>query len=357
MRMLQLMETKEVPSSKRYDVVANRQPYYGATGRLLMKKLVLAFAAALCLLVTAESAPAQDWPQQPIHIIVSFGPGGGADIIGRILADAMQDRLGKPVIVENKPGAGGILGNELVANAAPDGYTLGIMTAGQLIAAVTRKSMPYDTAALTSVTQVASASLMIVTRPDFPADNVKELVAAAKADPGKIVFASPGFAATQHFAGELFKQIAGVNLLQVPFRSSPEAINAVLGKHADVLFDTVSALIGQVQSGSLKALAVTGKDRFPTVPKVAAAIESGVLPGYDVTTWYGVFGPPGMPAPIVAKLNKTLNEIIADQQVRERLVTIGVVVRGSTAEEFGKFMADEYKRWNAVREAAGISQQ
>jgi tripartite-type tricarboxylate transporter receptor subunit TctC len=322
-----------------------------------MKKLVLAFAAALCLLVTAESAPAQDWPQQPIHIIVSFGPGGGADIIGRILADAMQDRLGKPVIVENKPGAGGILGNELVANAAPDGYTLGIMTAGQLIAAVTRKSMPYDTAALTSVTQVASASLMIVTRPDFPADNVKELVAAAKADPGKIVFASPGFAATQHFAGELFKQIAGVNLLHVPFRSSPEAINAVLGKHADVLFDTVSALIGQVQSGSLKALAVTGKDRFPAVPKVAAAIESGVLPGYDVTTWYGVFGPPGMPAPIVAKLNKTLNEIIADQQVRERLVAIGVVVRGSTAEEFGKFMADEYKRWNAVREAAGISQQ
>jgi tripartite-type tricarboxylate transporter receptor subunit TctC len=299
--MPQVMETKEVPSSKRYDVVANRHPYCGATGRLLMKKLALAFAAALCLLVTAESAPAQDWPQQPIHIIVSFGPGGGADIIGRILADAMQDRLGKPVIVENKPGAGGILGNELVANAAPDGYTLGIMTAGQLIAAVTRKSMPYDTAALTSVTQVASASLMIVTRPDFPADNVKELVAAAKADPGKIVFASPGFAATQHFAGELFKQIAGVNLLHVPFRSSPEAINAVLGKHADVLFDTVSALIGQVQSGSLKALAVTGKDRFPAVPKVPDAIESGVLPGYDVTTWYGVFGPPSMPGALRQK--------------------------------------------------------
>jgi tripartite-type tricarboxylate transporter receptor subunit TctC len=261
------------------------------------------------------------------------------------------------VVVENKPGAGGILGNELVANAMPDGYTLGIMTAGQLIAAVTRKDMPYDTAALTPVTQVATASLMIVTRPDFPADNVKELITAAKADPGKIVFASPGFAATQHFAGELFKQIAGVNLLHVPFRSSPEAINAVIGKHADVLFDTVSALIGQVQSGSLKALAVTGKDRFPAVPNVPAAIESGVLPGYDVTTWYGVFGPPGVPAAVVAKLNKTLNEIIADEKVHDRLVAVGVVVHGSTAEEFGKFMADEYKRWNAVREAAGIPQQ
>ncbi len=313
--------------------------------------------AVLGLIAAAKPVAAQDWPRQPIHVIVSFGAGGGADIIGRILADAMQERLGKPVIVENKPGAGGILGNELVAKANPDGYTLGIMTAGQIIAAVTRKDMPYDTAALTPVAQVASASLLIVTRPDFPANNVKELVEAAKADPGKIVFASPGFAATQHFAGELFKQIAGVNLLHVPFRSSPEAINAVLGKHADVLFDTVSALIGQVQSGTLKALAVTGKDRFPAVPNIPTAIESGVLPGYDVTTWYGVFGPPGMPAPVVAALNGTLNDIIADDKVSARLVIAGVVVKGSTPAEFGAFMAGEYKRWNAVREAAGIAQQ
>ena len=313
--------------------------------------------AAFVLLGALNPAAAQDWPQQPIHIIVSFGAGGGADIIGRILADALAEKLGKPVIVENKPGAGGILGNELVAHAAPDGYTLGIMTAGQIIAAVTRKDMPYDTAALTPVAQVASASLLIATRPDFPANTVKELVDAAKADPGKIVFASPGFGATQHFAGELFKQIAGVNLLHVPFRSSPEAINAVLGKHADVLFDTVSALIGQVQSGALKPLAVTGKERFPAVPNIPAAVESGVLPGYDVTTWYGVFGPPGLPAPVVAKLNKALNEIIVDDKVAARLVAVGVVVKGSTPADFGAFMTSEYKRWNAVREAAGIAQQ
>src|SRR5579864_670369 len=322
-----------------------------------MKKPMLALAAALCLIASETPAPAQDWPAQPIHIIVSFGPGGGADIIGRILADAMQERLGKAVIVENKPGAGGILGNELVAHANPDGYTLGIMTAGQIIAAVTRKDMPYDTAALTPVAQVASASLLIVTRPDFPANTVKELVDAAKADPGKIVFASPGFAATQHFAGELFNQTAGVNLLHVPFRSSPEAINAVLGKHADVIFDTVSALIGQVQSGALKALAVTGKDRFPAVPDVPAAAESGVLPGYDVTTWYGLFGPPRLPAPVVAKLNATLMDVIADPKVRQRMETAGVVVKGTAAAEFGAFMASEYKRWDSVRAAAGIAQQ
>jgi tripartite-type tricarboxylate transporter receptor subunit TctC len=322
-----------------------------------MKRSVLALAAALCLFAGVKSAPAQDWPQQPIHLVVAFGPGGGSDIFGRILADELQNRLGKPAIVENKPGAGGIIGNELVANATPDGYTLGVMTAGQIIAAVARKDMPYDTGALTPVAQVASASLLLASRPDFPPNNVKELVALAKAAPGKIIFASPGFTATQHFAGALLEQIAGVDMLDVSFRSSPEAINAVLGKHADFLIETVSAVIGQIQSGGLKALAVTGKDRFPAVPDVPAAVESGVLPGYDVTTWYGVFGPPGMPAQVVARLNKTLMDIIADAKVRERMIAVGVVVRGSTAAEFGTFMADEYKKWNAVREAAGIAQQ
>ncbi|HEX3441836.1 MAG TPA: tripartite tricarboxylate transporter substrate binding protein [Pseudolabrys sp.] len=323
-----------------------------------MKTYVSILAAAVVAARLITPASAQDWPQQTIRIIVSFGPGGGADIIGRILADSMQAKLGKAVIVENKPGAGGILGNDAVAKATPDGYTLGIMTAGQIIAAVTKKNMPYDTlTAFAPVGQVATASLMIVTRPDFPATNVSELIAAAKAEPGKIVFASPGFAATQHFAGEMFKQTAQINLLHVPYKTSPEAINAVLGKHADILFDTVSALIGQVKAGQLKALAVTGKDRFPAVPDVPTAIESGVMPGYDVTTWYGVFAPRGTPPAVVARLNKVLNDSLAEEIVRSRLVTAGVIVQASTPEAFGQFMASEYKRWNAVREAAGIPQQ
>jgi len=320
-----------------------------------MRKLWFVFAA---LLLTAVAARAQDYPQRPIHMIIAFGPGGGSDIIGRILADSMQAKLGQAIVVENKPGAGGILGNDYVARAAPDGYTLGIMTAGQIIAAVTKKNMPYDTnAAFAPVGQVATASLMIVTRPDFPASNVKELVAYAKDHPGKVVFASPGFAATQHFAGEMFKQIAKVDLLHVPYKTSPEAINAVLGKHADILFDTVSALIGQVKSGQLKALAVTGKDRFPAVPDVPPAADSGVLPGYDVTTWYGVFAPRGTPPAIVAKLNKTLNESLADETVKKRMAAVGVVVKTSTPDQFGQFLASEYKRWNEVREAANIPQQ
>ena len=316
--------------------------------------------AAACFLAAGLAAPAQaeTWPQRPIRIVVSFGPGGGADIIGRILAQSMQEKLGQPVFIENRPGAAGTIGNEIVARAEKDGYTFGIMTAGQIIAATMNKSLRYDTlTAFEPVAQVATASLMIVTRPDFPASNVKELVDYAKANPAKVVFASPGFGATQHLAAELFKQTAGVNMLHVPFRSSPEAITALLGKQVDVLFDTVSALLGQVQSGQLKALAVTGGERFPAVPDLPTAIESGIVPGYAVTTWYGVFAPRGTPPEIVEKLNKVLNDSLKEDTVRARLTTAGVVVQGSTPAEFGKFMADEFTRWNAVRVAAGIPQQ
>ena len=324
---------------------------------MLTRRGLLALSGAALLAGTVDAA-AQDWPQRSIRVIVPFGPGGGSDIIGRIIAQALQDRLGQPVVIENRPGAAGTLGNEAVARADKDGYTLGIMTAGQIIAAVMNKSLRYDAlGAFDPVAQVATAGLIIVTRPDFPANDVKELIAAAKANLGQIKFASPGFGATQHFTGELFRQTAGVDILHVPFRTSPEAIAAVLGKQVDVLFDTISAVLGQVQSGQLKALAVTGKDRFPAVPNVPAAIESGLLPGYDVTTWYGVFAPRDVPPAIIAKLNKTINDSLADEAVQARLTKAGVVVRGSTPEAFGKHMASEYARWNAVREAAGIAPQ
>jgi len=316
--------------------------------------------ALVCVLAAAAVIPAvaQDYPNKPIKLIVSFGPGGGADIVGRILGQAMSEKLGQPVVIENRPGAAGTIGNEAVARAEKDGYTLGIMTAGQIIAAVMNKSLRYDTAtAFDSIGQVATASLIIVTRPDFPASNAKELVALAKASPGKLTVASPGFGATQHMAAELFKQTAGIEMLAVQYRTSPEAITAVLSGQVDVMFDTVLAVLGQVQTGQLKAIAVTGKDRFPIVPDVPATVESGVVPGYDVTTWYGFFGPRGMPADVVAKLNKVLNESLKEEAVRQRLIKAGVAVQASTPEAFGKFMADELARWDKVRTAAGIERQ
>ena len=320
----------------------------------MLKRL---FVAA-CALAIAVPALAQDYPNRPIRIIVPFGPGGGGDIVGRIFGQVLQDKLGQPVVIENKPGAAGTLGNELVARADKDGYTIGVMTAGQIIAAAMNKSLRYgQTTAFEPISQVGTASLMLVARAGFPASNVSELIAAAKANPGKINVASPGFGATQHMSGELFKQMAGIDMVSVQFRTTPEAITAVLGKQVDVLFDTVLAVIGQVQSGQLKAIAVTSKERFPIVPNVPSIAESAAMKAYDVSTWYGFFGPRGIPPEIVARLNKALNEALKDEAVRDKLTKAGVAVQGSTPEAFGKFMLAELARWNKVREAAGIAQQ
>ncbi len=321
-----------------------------------MLKFAMAAVAACVLLATP--AAAQDFPNKPIRIIVPFGPGGGGDIVGRIFGQALQDKLGQPVVVENKPGAAGTIGNELIARAEKDGYTIGVMTAGQIIAGAMNKSLRYDTAtAFEPISQVGTASLILVARPDFPAATIAELIAHAKANPGKVNVASPGFGATQHMAGELFKQMAGIDTLSVQFRTTPEALTALLGKQVDVLFDTVLPVIGQVQSGSLKAIAVTSKERFSAVPNVPSISETAAMSGYDVATWYGFFGPRGIPPEVVAKLNKALNEALKDEGVREKLNKAGVTVKGSTPEEFGKFMLAELARWTKVREAAGIAQQ
>jgi tripartite-type tricarboxylate transporter receptor subunit TctC len=318
----------------------------------------LAARAAALVLALAVPAAAQNYPTQPIHLIVPFGPGGGSDIVGRIVGQALQEKLGQPVVVENRPGAGGTIGNEVISRAPADGYTLGVMTAGQIIQAVMLNSLRYDArTAFDPIAQVATAGLIMVTRTDFPASTVAELIALAKQKPGKVVFGSPGFGATQHLAAELFKQTAGVDMLHVPFRTSPETTTALLAGNVDVVFETVSAVLGQVQGGKLKALAVTGKDRFPAVPDVPAAIESGLLPGYDVTTWYGIFAPRGTPRPVIDKLNKTLIEITAEPIVRERLTKAGVVVKSSSPEEFGKMMNGELDRWETVRRKAGLEKR
>jgi len=322
---------------------------------MLTRICILACALALG---SVAPAAAQDYPNRPIRIIVPFGPGGGGDIVGRIFGQVLQEKLGQAVVIDNRPGAAGTLGNEAVARAEKDGYTIGVMTAAQIIAAAINNSLRYDQAtAFEPISQVGTASLMLVARTDFPASTVDELIAAAKASPGKINVASPGFCATQHMSGELFKQMAGVDMVSVQFRTTPEAITAVMGKQVDVLFDTVLAVIGQVQSGQLKAIAVTSKDRFPIVPNVPAIAESSVMKSYDVSTWYGFFGPRGIPPEIVAKLNKAMNDALKEGAVRDKLTKAGVAVKGSTPEEFGKFMLSELARWDKVRAAAGIEKQ
>jgi tripartite-type tricarboxylate transporter receptor subunit TctC len=320
--------------------------------------MLTTIAAGIFAAGMAAPGFAQDYPTQTIKIISSFGAGGGSDIVGRIIAPRLQEKLGQAVVVENRPGAGGLLGNEAVANSPKDGYTLGVQTAGQLVTPVMTKNVRFEPVeSFDWIGQIAVAGLLIVVRPDYPHKDIKSLVAAAKAEPGKIVFASPGFGATQHLAAELFKQVAGVDMLHVPYRSSPEALTSLLSKNTDVLFDTMTAVLGQVQSGNVKALAITGKDRDPAAPDIPAAMESGVVPNYDVTTWYGLYGPKGMPPAVIAKLNKALNEILLEPETRERLSRTGVIVKSSTPEAWHQFMIAEYKKWTDVRVKSGLEQR
>lgn len=321
-------------------------------GRLAFAAVALAGAASLAL-----PAAAQEWPQRPIRIIVAFGPGGGTDIVARIVAQAMQERLGQPVTVENRTGAGGTIGHDAVARAEKDGHTLGVVVAGLVITAAMRKSMRYDTVAdFEPIAMMARQTNLIAVRPDFPASTVAELVKAAQAEPGKLSYASPAFGALQHFAGELFSQSTKIKLLHVPFRSSPEAITSVLSRNVNIIFDTVAALQGHVHSKELKAIAVTGRARLPSLPDVPTVIESGLAPGYEVATWYGLVGPRGLPAPVVARLSRTVLDSLADKVVAERLTKAGVEVDPGPPDVLGRLIAAEMKRWSDVRVAAGIAQ-
>lgn len=316
------------------------------------------FALLACWLALAAPAMAQEWPQRSVRLVVGFGAGGGTDVVARIFAQALQDKLGQPVVVDNKPGAGGMIAAGEVAKAAPDGYTLFVVNNGHVITGVMQKSLPYDTlASFAPVSLLATAGLVIVAHPQFAAKDVKELAARAKAEPGKVTFASVGLGSTQHFAGELFRQMAGVDMLHVPYRGTPAAVTGVLGKQVDVLFETVGGVLGQVQAGELKALAVTGRERFPALAQVPTVVESGLLADYDTTTWYGIVAPRDTPAAIVNKLSGLLAEMAADSALQERIAKTGAVARSTTPDAFRQHMASELARWGRVREAAGIAQQ
>ena len=324
-------------------------------------RLRLSVFAALALIAASlppKSSFAQEWPQRPVRIVVGYGAGGGTDLVARIVAQALQEKLHQSVVVENKVGASGILGADSVARADKDGYTLYLVNNAHIIVGVMTKKLPYETiASFEPIGQVATGSLAIVARPDFPAKDVKELIELAKASPGKITFASVGNGTTQHFTAELLMQVAGINMLHVPFRNSPAAVSGVMGKHVDLMFDTVSAVLGPIQGGELKALAVTGRERFPAIPTTPTAIESGLLPDYEVTTWYGLVAPAGTPKPVIEKLNKALNDIVADDVVKERMAKAGAIAAGSTSDGFRDHLKAEFVRWGAVREAAKIEQQ
>jgi tripartite-type tricarboxylate transporter receptor subunit TctC len=316
-----------------------------------------ALAALILLAVMAVPLTAQQWPTRPIRIVVGFGAGGGTDIAARIVAEPLSKALGQPVVVENRVGAGGNTAAEAVAKGPKDGYTALMMSNAHAVAPAMYKSLGYDSVNdFQMISMVGTAGLMLVTAPDFPGTTVKDVIDYVKANPGKLNYGSPGVGSTQHFAVEYMKQRAGLNIQHVPYRSTPAAIAAVIAHEVHFVIELIQTVQGQVQGGALKAIAVTSPQRFPTVPTIPAFAETG-LPGYDVTSWYGLAFAAGTPAPIAARTNAAMRELLDSETVRSQILKAGALVKSSTPEELKVYIAAEIEKWKGVREQAGIELQ
>jgi len=315
----------------------------------------LLIAAAMALVPAV--AGAQDWPTRPVHVIVGAGPGGGTDIVTRIIGQQLTEVLGQPVVVENRQGPANLLAAGALVKAAKDGYTSYMINNSHGVVGALYKNLPFDPVndfAFVSFTGVAG--LVLVTRKDFPASNVQELIAAAKAQPGKLNFSSVGNGTTQHFSGELFRQLAGVDVKHIPYRSTPASVTGLLGGEVDFTFELVQAVLGQIRAGQLKALAVTSPVRDAALPELPTVAESG-LPAFQVMSWYGLTMPAGTPEPIIARMNKALHEVLAREDIRAALVKVGATAKTSTPEELRLHVINEIAKWNEVREKAGIEKR
>jgi len=314
----------------------------------------IGWLAALALSMVSTLAVAQAWPSKPIKYIVPFAPGGTTDILGRTIADKLSLALGQPVVIENKPGAGGGLGAELVAKAAPDGYTImGGTISTHAINASLYKDLPYDPVKnFVPITLIARVPNMLVINPNVPAKNVQELVALLKANPGKYTFASSGNGTSQHLSGELFKIQAGVDMQHIPYKGSPPALQDVMGGQVTMTFDNITTAWPLAKDGKLRAVAVTTAKRSSIAPDVPTLAEAG-LPGYEIGSWQGVFAPAGTPPEIVKRLNTEIVKIINSPDVQQRLSTLGAEPAPNTPEEFAAMVKLEVVKWADVVKKSG----
>jgi tripartite-type tricarboxylate transporter receptor subunit TctC len=305
----------------------------------------------------AMPALAQSWPTRPVKIVVPFGPGGPADIYARILGNELAGVLGQQFVVENKPGAGGTIGADIAAKAAPDGYTLLMMSNTLTTNETLLANKPYALLRdLVPVAPVNSSDLVMVVSPEVPAKTLAEFIALAKAQPGKLAFASAGPGTPYHLAGELFKAMTGTDLLHVPHKNSGEARNDVMGGHVQMMFDAVTAMKSIVEAGQVRALATTGLTRSTVLPDVPTLNEAGV-PGYETTIWLGIMAPKGTPKEIVARLNGEIAKIIAKPAVKEAWAKQGAVPMTMTPEAFGEFLKSDIDKWAKVIDKAGLKPQ
>jgi|KBSMisStaDraftv2_1062788.scaffolds.fasta_scaffold15915_3 tripartite-type tricarboxylate transporter receptor subunit TctC len=321
--------------------------------RLLTWRRQFPFAAALAV-GFFQTAFAQNYPVRPVRLVVPFSPGGAADVPGRILTQKLSEALGQQVVVDNRPGAGSTIGAEQVAKAPPDGYTLLTISNTHFVSAALYKKLAYDSLHdFAPVTQVTSAPNIIVVHPSLPARTVKELVALAKARPGKIDYASSGNGSTQHLTGALFCKMAGIEMTHIPYRGSGPATADLLSGQVTVGFPGIAGMLPQIKAGKLRALAVTSAKRSPELPQTPTVAEAGIK-GYDVTAWFGVAGPKAMPREIVSKLHTELLRILKNADVQKLLLNAGQEVAWQeTPEQFGEMLRVEAAKWARMVSESG----
>ncbi|WP_454753843.1 tripartite tricarboxylate transporter substrate binding protein [Cupriavidus necator] len=318
----------------------------------------LAKAAIPFLMAAAAPLPGlAAFPDKPIRMVVPFAPGGGTDLVARAMGITMGADLGQPVIVDNKPGGSTIIGTDAVAKSAPDGYTLVMATMAHAVNPSLHKKLPFDTEkAFAPVMLVGRSPNVLVVKPDSPIKTVQDLIAAAKAKPGKLNYASQGAGTSAHLAGELFKSMAKVDMNHVPYRGAGPAITDLLGGQVDVMFATAAAVAPHLESGKLRAVAVTTAQRSqaPALSKVPTIAESGV-PNYAADSWYGLFVPAGTPSAVITRLNAAAKKAVHTDAFRKRAEQEGLAISGGTPDEFGRYVKAESQRWSKVIKDANIT--
>ncbi len=321
----------------------------------MKNKLIQCTALALALVAPLPSFAQDAWPTKPVHIIVPFAAGGVADLLPRIVGAKLSQKWGQPVIIENKVGASGNIGMAEGARAEPDGYTLVLAPAGNLtVNPILFRNLPFDTYKdLTPVTNLANVPNVLVVNPSVPAKTFQELVAYAKANPGKLNFASPGEGSGAHLAGELLKLDAGINIVHVPYKGLAPAVNDLLGGNTQMMFAGISTVIQYIRTGKLVALAIASPNRSPQLPDVPTVAESG-LPGFDVTSWYGIVTRSGTPPAIIRKIQRDMAEALQQDDVRAKLAALGLEPVGSTPEAFDAMIKAETKKWGDIVRKANI---
>jgi tripartite-type tricarboxylate transporter receptor subunit TctC len=320
-----------------------------------MMRLVTRTVLGAALALAPAMAAAQDFPSRPIRLVVPFPAGGPNDIIARVVGQRMAELLGQPVLIDNRAGAGGMLGTDAVAKAAPDGYTIAVTSAGALaISASLQEKMPYDPVRdLKAITLVAKVPELLVVATGVPANDLQELVALAKAKPGQLNFGSSGPGSMPHLAGELFKLSAGIDIVHVPYRGAAPAVNDLLGQQVQMVFLDLPVLLPHVQSGKVRPIALGGRTRVPILKDVPTTADAG-MPQVEAENWYGMVAPAATPPAVVARLHKAAVEAMRSPEVQDKLAAQGAILVGDTPEEFAAYIRAEIDKWGRVVKSAGV---